>query len=178
MEQPRFGYKAFWAMKPFRTDSSHRATACTTWFHFRPLWTYPTPKPLRVKRKLKIFAAVVPRLGSPQFLVVTEWYRPKELGLLRGFRSGGLRTKQVVRHEPAVGSRTVDRRACAARVRLLRRSPQSPTHHAAKSGCASAQAKSDSPVPARKPNPSRCGAHGWRLHARFPISPYPSLELQ
>src|ERR1035438_1661045 len=100
-----------------------RANLYTTTSHFVPLWTYPTPKPLHVKRNLGFFATRPIRNDPIQSLVGDEVSRPNNLGLLGRFGCGDFRTKQVSRQEPAVGSRTFgSRRHCRACVRLLHRS--------------------------------------------------------
>jgi hypothetical protein len=88
----------------------------TTASHFIPLWTYPTPKLLRVKRNLGVFAARVIRNDPIQFLVGDEFSSPNNLGLLGRFGCGDFRKKPVRRHEPAVGSQTFgSRHHCRAR---------------------------------------------------------------
>ena len=82
-----------------------RANLYTTTSHFVPLWTYPTPKLLHVKRNLGFFATRPIRTDPTQFLVGAGFSSPNNLGLLGRFRCGDFRTKPVRGQEPAVASR-------------------------------------------------------------------------
>jgi hypothetical protein len=85
---------ALLAQKPFRINRiPKRLKLCSTASHFVPLRTYPTPKPLPVKRNLKNFVVNLRQSELPQGMVDFEPDRPNKKRLLRRFAGLGVRVK-------------------------------------------------------------------------------------